>query len=114
MIFLLVLIAFVAYIYVNLKPFLMSRGTANVNQPSDTSQATSTSGVIDKHPLLNEQQEKTLENFSIDPAKLPTQITPQMEVCFMEKLGAERVQAIKGGEQPNVIDFFKAKSCLTN
>ncbi len=113
-ILLIILIGLIAYIYVNLKPFLMSPNIANVNQASATDQATGTAAGGDKHPLLNEQQEQTLENFGIDPAKLPTQITPQLEACFTEKLGAARVKAIQGGEQPNVIDFFKAKSCLTN
>ena len=39
------------------------------------------------HPLLNETQEKALESVGIDPAKIPTEITPEMEECFIEKLG---------------------------
>ena len=96
------------YAYLNLKPFLTSTSSTNANQTVINRQ---TSG--DKHPLLTPAQEATLEKIGIDPAKLPTTITPAMEDCFIEKLGANRVEAIKTGqESPNPIDFFKAKSCL--
>lgn len=64
------------------------------------------------HPLLNETQEKALETIGIDPAKVPSQITPEMEACFTEKLGKERVNEIKAGASPSATDLFKAKTCL--
>ena len=66
----------------------------------------------DKHPLLNESQEAVLETFGIDPADVPNEITPEQEACFVEALGAERVEEIKAGELPNAIDFFKAGGCI--
>lgn len=68
--------------------------------------------VVDKNPLLNTSQEKTLEALGIDPATIPTTFTPDMEVCAVEKLGAQRVEEIKGGATPTVMDYMKGKDCL--
>ena len=91
--------------------FLLS-SDSNINtdagfQPGDVP-------VGDKHPLLTNEQENTLEKIGIDPAKLPTEITPEMEKCFIEKLGAERVKEIKDGLKPSVLDLFRVKSCISN
>lgn len=67
----------------------------------------------DANPLLNESQESSLEAVGINPSKLPSEITPAMEVCFVEKLGAERAQEIKNGDSPTATDYLKAKSCLS-
>lgn len=67
---------------------------------------------VDKNPLLNEQQEAQLEGLGIDPATLPSKITPAMEACFTAKLGQERTNQIKQGSQPTPMDFFKAQSCF--
>jgi len=71
-----------------------------------------TNGPTDKNPLLTTEQEKTLESLGVNPAALPTQITPELESCFTDKLGAARVEEIKKGSQPGAADFFKASSCL--
>lgn len=96
------------YAYYTLKPFLSSPSSTNTNQ--STAGENITPG--DKHPLLTPSQEATLEKIGVDPAKLPTSITPAMEACFVEKLGADRVNEIKAGGSPSAIDLFKAKSCL--
>ena len=67
---------------------------------------------IDKNPLLTEEQEAQLESLGIEPADLPTEITPEMERCFTEKLGEERANQIIQGSSPNAVDFLKASSCL--
>lgn len=67
---------------------------------------------VDKNPLLNEQQEAQLEGMGINPASLPTQITPAMEECFTQKLGQKRTDEIKQGSAPTPVDFFKAQSCF--
>jgi len=105
---LILLVAGGFYVYQTLKPFLISSSSANINQ------STTTQNVIsgDKHPLLSPSQEATLEKIGIDPAKLPTTITPAMETCFTDKLGIDRVSEIKAGAEPKAIDFFKAKSCV--
>ena len=71
-----------------------------------------TSATKDAHPLLSESQEKVLETFGIDPAKVPSTITPEQEACFVEKLGEERVAEIKGGDSPTAAEYFKAKDCI--
>ncbi len=67
---------------------------------------------VDKNPALNAAQEKALETFGIDPATVPTSITPAQEACFIEKLGTSRVEEIKAGATPSMTDYFKAKSCI--
>lgn len=105
---LIILIAGVFYAYYTLKPFLISPSSPSSDQTTTTQNITTG----DKHPLLSPSQEATLEKIGIDPTKLPTTITPAMESCFVEKLGVERVQAIRDGAAPNPLDFFSAKSCL--
>ncbi len=68
---------------------------------------------VDKNPLLTEQQEAQLEAIGINPATLPSQITPAMKICFAEKLGQERAGQIMGGSSPTPMDFFKVQSCFS-
>ncbi len=70
------------------------------------------SSTTDSHPLLSEGQEKALKTFGIDPATLPTSISPAQEQCFIEKLGAEKVVAIKNGAAPSAADLFMARDCV--
>ncbi|PIR76241.1 MAG: hypothetical protein COU32_03150 [Candidatus Magasanikbacteria bacterium CG10_big_fil_rev_8_21_14_0_10_42_10] len=65
-----------------------------------------------KNPLLSPTQEKTLEKLGIDPATLPTTITPAMEQCLYSKLGTTRANEIKNGASPTAGDYFAARSCL--
>lgn len=67
---------------------------------------------IDKNPLLSEEQEAQLEYLGIEPSDLPSEITPEMEKCFTQKLGENRTKEIIDGDSPTIIDFFKASSCL--
>jgi len=67
---------------------------------------------VDKNPLLTEEQEAQLESLGINPASLPSEITPEMEACFTQKLGVERTNQIKQGDKPTVTDYFKASSCF--
>lgn len=66
----------------------------------------------DSHPLLSPAQEAALQGFGIDPASVPSEISPEQEACFVEALGQERVDEIKGGATPNASDYFKAKGCI--
>ena len=67
---------------------------------------------IDKNPLLSEEQEAQLESLGIDPADLPSEITPEMEKCFTQKLGETRTNQIIQGSSPTPADFLKASSCF--
>ena len=114
-IFLILIIGF-AYIWIadpfNLKPLIPS----GVSPLSVIKTVTGNSEVeidnVDKNPLLTEEQEAQLESLGIDPAELPTEITPEMEDCFTQKLGEERTKEIVDGDSPTAIDFFKASSCV--
>jgi hypothetical protein len=67
----------------------------------------------DQNPLLSDSQEKSLESIGINPGELPKEITPGMQVCFIEKLGAQRAQEIADGDSATSGDYIKAKSCLS-
>ena len=66
----------------------------------------------DKHPLLNENQEKTLEDYGVNVGQLPSTISSDMKTCLIEKVGEERASEIVGGASPNALEVFKARSCL--
>lgn len=86
-------------------------------QPTATEQA-NPSGLlapnteVDKHPLLNESQEKQLESYGVNVEQLPSSITPGMEACFIEKLGQERSNEIVAGDSPSAFEVIKARECL--
>ena len=82
---------------------LMNVVTGNANVKIDN---------VDKNPSLTEEQEAQLEAIGIDPAKLPSEITPAMEACFTAKLGQERTNQIIQGDAPTPIDFLKAQACF--
>jgi len=90
----------------NLKPIIF--GTDSVEQSADVDVIVTE----DKHPLLSPTQEKALETFGINPADVPSTITPEQETCFEAALGSDRVEEIKAGDSPTATEFFKAKDCL--
>jgi len=65
------------------------------------------------HPLIPDEQEKALYEMGVNIDSLPTEITPAMSTCFVEKLGQDRTNEIVNGATPSAIDFFKAKNCLS-
>ncbi len=48
----------------------------------------------------------------IDAVDLPSEISPEMERCFIQKLGEQRVEEIKTGSEINANDYLKANSCF--
>lgn len=87
----------------NLKPLVFD---------SSDSEYISSKETIDKNLLISDTQEKLLETVGVDPADLPTEITPTMHECFVGILGAERVFEIEQGSSPTPTEFFKTKHCL--
>lgn len=87
----------------------------NINTPEinsqDSKEVDSTTKKSD-NTLLNDEQEKTLENYGVDVSQLPTEISEAMKNCFIEKLGSERAEELVKGATPGPIDIFKAKDCL--
>jgi DNA-directed RNA polymerase subunit H (RpoH/RPB5) len=106
--FILILIAIYLFVTdpLNLKPLIFGQDNEVVESTGGNSVS------IDQHPLLSESQEKTLETFGIDPADLPTEITPEQEACFEDKLGTARVVEIKAGDSPTAAEYFKARDCI--
>ncbi len=108
-IFSVIIIAVVAFVIIdpfNLRPLFSDLfSSPQANTPSNTA-------TNDKNPLLNASQEKLLETMGVDVGSLPSEITPEMEACFTEALGAERVKQIMAGDSPSPIDLLKAKNCL--
>ena len=80
--------------------------TKSSNTSSNTVNST------DKHPLLNDSQEKTLENLGVNVSQLPTEITSGMQTCFSEKLGESRAQELISGTAPSAMDIIKARECI--
>lgn len=103
--FVLVLIGTYFYITdpLNLKPIFFG---------TEMTDSTSTNSDAGGHPLLNESQEKALRTFGIDPNDVPSEITPEQEACFEEKLGEKRVSEIKAGDSPTPTEYFKARDCI--
>ncbi|TSC84697.1 MAG: Uncharacterized protein G01um101413_81 [Parcubacteria group bacterium Gr01-1014_13] len=99
-----------AYLYITdpygIKPIIKSL----TGQPASTTKESG--NTTDKNPLLSPTQEKALEKIGIDPATLPTTITPAMKQCFYAKLGDKRANEIKAGAQPTAADYFAARSCF--
>lgn len=103
-----VAIAGATYLYVadpfGLKPLFTNTNTPAQELPTNTNTSV--------NPLLTPAQAAALEKFGINPAQLPTAITPALEQCFTAALGAARIAEIKAGAAPTAYDLYKAKSCL--
>ncbi len=83
--------------------------------PGDTMLPGSVSADTETVPAgdwLTPGQRAMLSTLGIDEADLPATLTPELETCFVEKLGRERVDAIKAGETPTVVEGVKAATCL--
>lgn len=94
-------------------PFNFKDFLGNVSLPLNFSADPANSNYNgDANSLLNQEQENILRSAGIDPASLPSSISPEMEKCFAEKLGQDRVDEIKAGAEPGMIDLYKANSCL--
>ncbi len=83
-----------------------------VLQPAAGTDTTGSAETGDKNPALSATQEKALETFGIDPAAVPSSITPEQESCFVSILGEARVAEIKAGGIPTPAEYYRAKGCI--
>jgi hypothetical protein len=90
---------------------IVNYGKEEIVSPENSNNINSNE-VVDKNPILNSEQELQLESIGINPANLPTEINPEMEKCFIQKLGKMRVEEIEAGVAPTTSELLKAKSCL--
>jgi len=104
-IFLIIIIAGI-YLFIadpfGIKPMLSSFGVG-LDSISVVKDVISSGGSLDPAQLM--------EQFNIDPNN-PPEITPAMEQCFTQKLGADRVNAIISGSQIGPADIIAGQSCL--
>lgn len=92
--------------------FLVDPLNLRAGQGASAGNGVNNSAAADKNPQLNASQEQALQSFGIDPASVPSSISPEQEACFEEKLGKERVNEIKGGASPTMQDYMLARGCL--
>jgi len=93
-----------------LNSYLSSNVEGYKTLPQDNKVPYEESGI--NNPLIPDTQEKALYDMGVDTASLPTEITPAMATCFVDKLGEARTTEIVNGATPSAMDFFKAKDCL--
>ena len=109
------ILLFIIYLFVfdpfHIKPLIFGGGEV-FDAPLNTKTDTSTTTTTTNKPFLSDAQKKTLASFGIDPASLPSSITPTQEECFKTKLGATRFAEISAGASPSIAEFLSAKSCL--
>jgi hypothetical protein len=115
--FLLILISIYLYVAdpLNLKPLFMSgeqEVSSLVEEIENEDGGEEQDVVVDKNPALNPAQERALEAMKIDPAQVPTSITPEQEACFVGIIGQVRVDEIKAGAVPSAVEIFRARECL--
>jgi hypothetical protein len=85
----------------------------NININSNANTSVNTSGLTSEAPInLSADQKASLEKIGIDPNTVPDAISPEVEGCFVEKLGQQRVDEIKAGSSPGALDLLRAKPCL--
>ncbi len=103
---LLALIGLVAYILIAgpipFGPFAANADTAD-QQPTDQAAAPQNN--------MTPEQEAALRQVGVDPNKIPP-ITPEMQQCFAERLGVERVNQLASGQEPTITDIITAGPCL--
>ena len=66
---------------------------------------------LDRNSSLSATQEAALRSIGIDPATVPSSITPEMKECFTAKLGVVRVNEILKGSQTTALEVIETKEC---
>jgi hypothetical protein len=122
-IFFLIIIALTYFFIVdplNIRPLLVNlsnveQRTIDITDGQSTPTETEVSNdaqTTDPNTLLTPTQEKALELIGVDPASLPSVISPGQEACFISILGETRVAEIKAGDTPTAREFFRARACV--
>jgi hypothetical protein len=111
-IFLLLIIAVTIFLIID--PFGLRQAFVSQSGAGGYETSTLSGGDVaeDRNPALSPAQEQALKSFGIDPAQIPSEITPEQEACFVARLGAARVEEIKAGAMPTAAEFFKARDCI--
>lgn len=87
---------------------------ASTNIQASTTTTASTTTVPTSIPLrdlpINDSQQKVLETVGVEIDTFV--ITPAMQVCAAEKLGAERIAKIVSGDAPTALETARLVPCL--
>jgi len=115
-IFTVLVLGAVGYLYFadpfGINVLLFPNKNAEVNSAQNTNTNVNIQVDEGKNPALSPAQEKALEDVGIDPAAVPSVIPPGTEQCFVDKLGKEKVDAIKSGAVPTAFEILKARPCI--
>lgn len=111
------ILLFVLYLFIfdpyNLKPLFFNSGEVfESSQDTSVDNQDGDANTTESKPFLSDAQKKALSSFGIDPASLPSTITPTQETCIKAKLGATRFVEISAGASPSISEFLNAKACL--
>jgi hypothetical protein len=123
LLFVVAVVYFIVVDPLHLKPLLfgtsgtpqgLSEMHATTDTPADQSNsvASSTDEVSIEGFTLSEAQKSALSGIGIDPASIPSTISPTRVACFEEILGTERVSEIRAGAVPSALELLKVKSCI--
>jgi len=104
----------------NIKPLIFgsiaipteSKNANTDNTSNETASVEDDSNSVTGGFQLSTQQKQALIEFGVDPATVPSSISPTQETCFVSVLGEARVSEIKAGAVPSAIEFLRAKSCV--
>ena len=105
-----ILIAVLTYIVWN-NPVFYSIAASFITPTVMTSDETQEE-IVEDRALFSADQQEALQGIGIDPQVIPEEITPQMQACFIEKLGEERVTEIIAGAQPTLFEIVQAIPCI--
>ncbi len=87
-----------------------STNTSGDAQTGETSESVQES-TSPTTPAMTAQQRQMLESFGIDPNTVT--ITAEMEACAEAKLGVARIEEIKAGATPSLMEGFSLMGCFS-
>lgn len=61
---------------------------------------------------MSDAQVEALGSVGLSADTIPATFTAEQEACFIEILGAPRVEEIKNGAVPTATEFWQARGCL--
>lgn len=110
----------------NIKPLLqaVASPSAPVSEQSQNSMSDSDSSTSDQSSdagvdtstnaaaSMSDAQAEALGSVGLSADAIPATFTAEQEACFIEILGAPRVEEIKSGAVPTATEFWQARGCL--
>ncbi len=66
----------------------------------------------EQQKFLTKEQKDAIDRAHINTNILPKEITPELLICFEDRLGTERVKEIQSGSVPSPLELLNARSCV--